>query len=137
MTATAPTLVSGTTTARDLIEATSITINWTEAGPFENLTLTGTNVWAQANVLLTMFLSHARSAGRRGYVKTNFTVEWADGETYTGRIDLGDAHQGAGEQSLGRHIRGFVACVASGRLWFPQEHRAALLAFPDSHQIIA
>ncbi|MDN5892882.1 MAG: hypothetical protein L0H93_02550 [Nocardioides sp.] len=127
-----------TVTAAALIEATRVTINWTEAGPFDGLSIEGDNVWAKANAMLSMLLAEDRRTVGSGYVKTNFTVEWADGDTYTGRIDLDDRHTGTLDHSLGEHINAYVSGVLAGAVpWATDEHRDGLRALCETHDITA
>ena len=41
------------------------------------------------------------------YHKCDFTIEWADGETYEGRYDL-KKHDGSLDNLIGRHVRRFL-----------------------------
>jgi hypothetical protein len=51
---------------------------------FDPVTVT---TWAEANAILRSWARTAPGPGQ-GYHKCDFTVTWADGETYNGRYDL-------------------------------------------------
>lgn len=118
-------------------KATRVTIDWTEAGAIDGTTITGENVWAKVDTLLTMMLGAYRANGGRGYAKTGFTVEWEDGETYTGRMDLGDSFHGEGEQSLGRHINAYLDFVTGPNRpgYINDERVASAAAFRETHEV--
>lgn len=102
------------------VRATQIRIDWSEAG--EELDGQTFATWAAATAYLMPYaLEHTTG----GYLKTGFTVTFADGDTYTGRIDLMPQ-----EYDLAEHVRQF--CEVYGGLCCPshmtQEDYAGLLA---------
>lgn len=116
--------------------ATKITIESTEAAALDTgATIEGGNVWAKMDALLTILHKEYRRTGGRNYAKTRFTVTYEDGETYQGRIDLGDSHQGEGNQCLGKHINAFIAYALSERSWVQPAGRAELAEFRENYEI--
>jgi hypothetical protein len=81
------------------IKAVKFTINWSEWGTKEPLIFDG---WRTFNIQLKQIANdHARRYGKSGnYYKTSFTVEWADGHTHEGRLDV----NGTDDHNLGEHI---------------------------------
>ena len=118
-------------------QAVKVTINWTEAGMLEGTSVEGGDVWEKIDTLLTMMLGAYRAQGGRGYAKTGFTVEWADGETYTGRMDIGDPNHGEGRQSLAHHINSFLDFMTGpdSPPYFTEEKVASAVAFREAYQI--
>ena len=109
-----------TTATEQKIRATEIRIDWSEAGSeLEGKTFA---TWTAATAYLMPYaLEHTTG----GYLKTGFTVTFADGHTYEGRIDLMPS-----EYDLAKHVRDF--CEVYGGLFCPvhmtQEQYAGLLA---------
>ena len=75
-----------------------------ECGPAEPVT-----TWMDADNILRKWSLTAPEFG--GYDKCDFTITYADGETYTGRYDL-KRHDIGFPELLARHIRGFVEFCA-------------------------
>lgn len=71
--------------------------------------LIGRNPWETANIILSKW---ARTAPDNGcYDKCDFTVTFADGETYTGRYDL--TRDDVQNADLGKHILDFCVYVSN------------------------
>lgn len=103
------------TTATQKIAAVQIEFNFSEAGwPIANRIFKGTKTltcWQQANKAI---FRHAFTMDPRGsYDKTDFRVTFADGDTYTGRIDISNRDH-AVAAPLSNHIASHCA-FASGR----------------------
>lgn len=84
-----------------------------------------------ATQLLATWSETASAAG--GYHKCDFTLTFADGETYRGRYDL--VHHSADSPDLRRHVQDYLL-AHSGR-WCPpsrtwDQHRAILARFGDA-----
>lgn len=73
------------------------------AGPF--------NTWEEADRRLAIWATTAPENG--GYDKVDFTITFADGETYKGRYDL-QRHGEDGERgfSIAKHVKSHVAFLA-------------------------
>lgn len=66
------------------------------------------NPWIGAGLQLRAWSEHAPATG--GYDKTDFTVTWADGQTYQGRYDL--KRHSVEPVDLGGHMREFLTFYA-------------------------
>ena len=84
------------TTDQTMIRPTSIEFPFTERPDVRgHVVFEGDDCWAQAQRWLTM-----SPRPELGYYKTDFTITYADGTTYSGRYDIGaDSH------TLAQHIR--------------------------------
>lgn len=115
------------TTTTTKIAAAKIVIGWSES-PYitEGKTFAGDNLWQDAASYLNQY-----PEPDLGYYKTDFTVHFADGETYGGRYDIG-----ADRPTLGEHIRCFIAGVVDERAWSPSEETIATLTkFRNDYEI--
>lgn len=66
--------------------------------------------WAHANSILRRIAHEKRQNGETiGYDKTDFTVHFADGQTYSGRADV---EADGSDTDLARHVREFVGFLA-------------------------
>ena len=71
---------------------------------------TGADCWEQANEwLLTMSPTFPASGG---YDKHDFTIEWADGETYFGRLDCKAETCKEPDLDVAQHVRDAVEFIA-------------------------
>lgn len=91
---------------RKKIKVKSITFLWSESNIIKDNTIVLT--WKEAN---EMIKDLAFSIENDGYNKTAFFVEWEDGRTYKGRIDVmaKDCYK---EAPLSEHIENFVLLMA-------------------------
>ena len=88
------------------IKAVSIWLNRAE-GPTDEcgqVEFSDVNVWQRADMMLRAWSETAPQDGR--YHKTDFKVTYADGETYTGRLDM--KHWSVQVPSVAGHMRSFV-----------------------------
>ncbi|MGG4434550.1 hypothetical protein AAXE64_08310 [Priestia megaterium] len=101
------------------IAVKSITITATEAGKeFDGLVL---NSFFDAQIAVMRMSSEATNY----YNKTWFTVEWTDGRTHEGRIDI-EAKDGMKTNAIGEHVRGFYEYLAGENKpssWTEEEYR--------------
>lgn len=95
-----------------MIKAKSITLKWKEGDP-GGLPLSFPS-FSTANVCLQRLRVTAPPKGQ-GYDKTDFVVEFEDGETYEGRIDL----QRDVYETLDGHIREFCEFHAGRTVRLP------------------
>jgi hypothetical protein len=94
----------------DRIPAVSIRFDWSESEHIEDgLTV---STFAEADRIVRNAAKYIPP--RSGYRKTSFTITYADGETYEGRIDIepSDAHK---PNPLTQHVRDFVEYSANLR----------------------
>ncbi len=90
---------------------------------FDPVTVT---TWAEANATLRAWARTAPGPGQ-GYDKCDFTVTWADGETYNGRYDL--EGQETETADLAAHVLAHARFMAGQwRSWASPEQYAAILA---------
>ena len=91
---------------RQKIKVKSITFLWSESRKIKDNTSVTT--WKEAN---KMIKDIAFSIENDGYNKTAFLVEWVDGQTYKGRIDVttNDIYK---EAPLSEHIENFALGMA-------------------------
>jgi len=75
-------------------------------GPFD--------LWQAAQRRLDVWGRHAPSGG--GYHKTDFHVEWEDGDTYTGRFDLVRGGRDDNSHTLRQHVALFLLYMAGLRV---------------------
>lgn len=96
------------------IFATSITFNWKEGDQDDDMPKSFPT-WRAANEQLRQWARHAPRTG--GYDKTDFTITWSDGDSYTGRFDLQyqDALRHTKFGLLGDHIYEHVSFYAGIR----------------------
>ncbi len=82
-----------------------------EKAPYMNKPYT---TWTQANQAassMAWFASHGKDGSKGGSDKTNFRIEWVDGETYDGRIDI-DYTMRLNGRPLTDHVTQFVRFIA-------------------------
>jgi len=96
-----------------LIKAVKFELNRAEGpsalcGPAQPVT-----TWKDADNILRQWSRTAPDKGQ-GYDKCDFTITWADGETYTGRYDL-KRHDGGFTDLLGYHVRSFLTFYSGNR----------------------
>jgi hypothetical protein len=84
-------------TTQEKIEVESITFNWSESYQVEEGQTVKT--FSEAEQIIFNIASHKTSGG---YDKTNFTITWKDGHTYTGRIDVLSSYTSG--QELKKHV---------------------------------
>lgn len=91
---------------RQKIKVKSITFLWSESNIIKDNTIVLT--WKKANEIIKDL---AFSIENDGYNKTAFFVEWVDGQTYEGRIDVttNDIYK---EAPLSEHIENFALGMA-------------------------
>lgn len=110
----------------------SITFHWKEGVTRQKFPLV-VHSFSEANALLKNW---AKDAPMKGYDKVSYTVQWANGDTYTGRFDLHNIKRRqetpSGRIDLGEAIQThlkFVAGRVSGEL---KERREAIIRrFPE------
>lgn len=95
-----------------MIPATSIRLDRAEGTHADvqahHVVLSGPYVWHEADQTLVRWSDSAPATG--GYDKTDFTVTFADGQTYQGRFDM--MHWSVEMPSLAGHVRGFLRFYA-------------------------
>jgi hypothetical protein len=98
------------------IPAVKITINRAE-GPHDlcghPMTFDGPECWLDANVWLLRQSRTFPATG--GYDKHDFSVEFADGETYQGRLDCKASNCDDPDLNVGKHMRDFIEFMAGIR----------------------
>jgi hypothetical protein len=111
------------------ISVKQITFKWSEASHIikDN---TVVNTLTDANMLIFKVASDMSRHNEQGYRKTSFVIEWEDGQTHTGRIDV-QSNDYLKFNPIGDHVRGFykmLACITkpSGHTW--EEHKNNLKA---------
>jgi hypothetical protein len=104
------------------IKVKSITFLWSESPVIkENTTV---NTWAEANKIIKDVAFRVD----KGYDKTAFYIEWEDGKTYKGRIDV-MAKDYYKETPLSEHIENFALCMAGLKKpynWTNEEYESYL-----------
>ena len=82
-------------------------------GPISSCTSVECKTFTEANWML--YVWSASAPKDFGYDKYRFSIEWEDGETYTGRYDLVHysrrTDEGTGKPDLVAHIMGFIDWV--------------------------
>lgn len=91
----------------------SITLDRVE-GRISDLDVRTVKTFEAASKVLRDWAQTAPAAGE-GYDKTDFSIEWEDGETYSGRIDLNSDDPESWD--LAGHVRRFASYHAG--LWRP------------------
>ena len=88
------------------IKVKEIVFLWSESPVIkDNATVT---TWAEANKIIKDIAFYIENDG---YRKTAFLVEWMDGQTYEGRIDV-ETKDFYKEAPLSEHIENFALCMA-------------------------
>jgi hypothetical protein len=96
------------------IDAATITIGFSEHPNHKQPKIfSGANVWTDTQRYLSN-LAAVIPDDLLGYYKTDFVIEWQDGTSYAGRLDLKPANHSAADHYLRPHILRF-AQVYSGR----------------------
>ena len=88
------------------IKVKSITFLWSESPIIKDNTTVST--WEEANKIIKDIAFYIENDG---YRKTAFLVEWMDGQTYEGRIDV-ETKDFYKEAPLSEHIENFALCMA-------------------------
>jgi hypothetical protein len=91
-----------------MIPATKIIIGFSEHPQHQQpREFVGPTCFADAQAYLTR-LAIWTPRDLLGYFKTDFEIEWADGEKYDGRLDIKAINSDGADHRLGHHIRQFV-----------------------------
>lgn len=119
-------------TPSELITATNFQIVWTEySSDYDQMDYP---TWEAIQKTLDHIYSERMKEGPAGwYYKTKYVITWSDGDTYDGRIDIGDS----GPHNLAEHIRQHLEFHAG--LWKPDhlsdEDYQNLLVMNEKHDI--
>lgn len=110
----------------DKIKVKRITIEWTEASHIvkDNTTV---KTFKEASELISKIAAHSHN---EGYTKTAFVIEWEDGRTHRGRIDVQHKHI-MQINPIGDHVKFFYENLAGIRKphgLTDEEHKAHLKA---------
>jgi hypothetical protein len=89
----------------------------------------GHDCWLQANDWLEAMSPTFPASG--GYDKHDFTVEWADGEVFTGRLDCKSATCEGADLDVAAHVFEFFAFLILG----PIDQRARARGFLGAHAV--
>ena len=97
-----------------MIKAIAILIDFSEHPDHQQpKRFSGEDCWEQAQTYLT-HLAFLCPTDLLGYYKTDFEIEWENGETYKGRLDLTHPDSQASDHNLASHVHTF-ALHYSGR----------------------
>lgn len=95
------------------------------------------SLWERFDQILESALLVARAKDdRKGYIKTGFRIYFEDGESYEGRIDLGDSapYHRPGRISLAQHMKAHRDFSTSEESWMSEEYKQSLREFWDKHE---
>ena len=100
------------------INASKIEVIWGEGYEMTPITFSDDSNLAESIWTRFQFWARCRAGCHKpfkGYLKTDFRVTWADGETYEGRYDLHENGLGDDNQTLAQHIISFLSFYAGLR----------------------
>lgn len=107
------------------IQVVSITFEWSESNQVADNTTVKT--FAEAEAIIFSIAAHKDT---QGYDKTGFKITWADGETYSGRIDVLSSYTSGKE--LMKHIEDHCLYFAGERIAYHpnvEEYHNSLKAY--------
>lgn len=115
------------------IQAVKIILNRAEGSPHNcgEKTVEGPDVWLNANVVLSGWAHTAPGKGnkREGYHKCDYTVVFADGNTFDGRYDL--VHFDVELPDLRRHVQNHLDFLSGTRKpdWWTEKQQKEILNY--------
>jgi len=108
-----------------------ITFGWSESPAFDRAVVCKT--WAEAKKALLNLSEYAPKNG--SYDKTDFRIDWADGQVYTGRYDL--VHHSVEMPDLRGHVESHLKFVVGEKKpdhMSDEQYANLLTRLPTEHQ---